>query len=353
LLACLAATILMAIPTAYWAGPWGERHPQWRLLLSACGLLFLLKYRSPSHQTVQAITTAAAIALILAYILVVTSSSGNAPTNRIPWMGGLSLLGLAVVSLAYRQVSAPFWLRQFWLAASALAPVTALISGVRGTWPLVLIWPLLLFTLNSTAPSLWRKSRSWLAAGLIIALAGGLNSIPETDSPVTRMTDLRKTETVNEDHRFSGYSESSGIRLALYAAGLRQILEQPILLGTGPEGTKQLIENALAKEGRLEAMPLIGHLHNDALHAWVEFGLFGLSGYLAIAVGLLAMIRQFALGSHEPVVVAALAGILMMHTLTGLSNMNFAHNYYPILLALSVALILLGAGTKSQRRSFA
>ncbi|MFN7288070.1 MAG: hypothetical protein ACK5SV_02950, partial [Burkholderiales bacterium] len=110
----------MAIPTAYWASPWGERHPQWRLLLSACGLLFLLKYRSPSHQTVQAITTAAAIALILAYILVVTSSSGNAPTNRIPWMGGLSLLGLAVVSLAYRQVSAPFWLRQFWLAASAL-----------------------------------------------------------------------------------------------------------------------------------------------------------------------------------------------------------------------------------------
>ncbi len=66
LLACAATFVLMAIPTAYWGGPWPERHPQWRLLLGAAGLWLLLRYRPPTARNIYALTSAAAVSSLLA-----------------------------------------------------------------------------------------------------------------------------------------------------------------------------------------------------------------------------------------------------------------------------------------------
>jgi hypothetical protein len=40
-------------------------------------------------------------------------------------------------------------------------------------------------------------------------------------------------------------------------------------------------------------------------------------------------------------------GVLFIHATASLTNVNLAHNYYAIMLSLSVALILLGAGARS------
>ena len=40
-------------------------------------------------------------------------------------------------------------------------------------------------------------------------------------------------------------------------------------------------------------------------------------------------------------------GVLFMHATAGLSNVNMAHNFYAIMLSLSVAVILIGAGARA------
>lgn len=340
LFACTAAFVLMVIPTAYWDGPWKERHPQWRLLMGAVGLWLLLQFNPPSKRVMQALASAAALSTILAYGLVITVSSDAAPTNRIPWMAGLSLLSCALLSMSYSMDKAALRLRQFWLAASALMVVTVLLSGVRGSWALGFIWPAMLWCLHKSSPLLWRSAWRWLLPLLIVLLTAGLTVIPEKYNPAVRFLAVTQEAGLQGPADEIDYNSSSGIRLGLYVAGLQHVFEHPIF-GSGPAATKQLIRQTL-EELRLpeELTSIIGHLHNDPLQAWVEFGVFGLAGYLAFAAGMAASIRKIWINEPNQSLAVGLAGLLLMHLITGLSNMNFAHNYYPTLLSVSVALIL-------------
>ena len=345
LLACTAAFVLMAIPTAYWGGPWKERHPQWRLLIGAAGLWLLVRYRPPSERLMQWLASAAAISCLLAYGLVITISSDAAPTNRIPWMAGLSLLSCALLSMSYSLSQAPLKLRQFWLTSSALMLVTVLLSGVRGSWPLVLIWPGMLWHLHRSNPLLWRSAWRWLLPLMMVLLVGGSFLIPEKDNPVFRLVQVTQETGLHGPSDDINYNSSSGVRLGLYLAALRHVLDRP-LLGTGPQPTKQLIHSTLEDLRLQELIAIIGHMHNDVLHAWVEFGLFGLAGYLAFAVGMVGAIWRLSGHRKNSAQSTGLVAILFMHLITGMSNMNFAHNYYPTLLAVCLALVLISSLSK-------
>lgn len=340
LLACIAAFVLMAIPTAYWAGPWTERHPQWRLMIGAFGLWGVLRYSVPSSRTVQALATAAAVACLLAYGLVITSGSSAAPTNRIPWMAGLALLSCALLSLSYSLQNAPIRLRYFWLAASAVMPVTALISGVRGSWPMLLVWPVLLWRLHGSAPLLWGRAWKWIVPLLAVLLAAGLHFIPEGDNPMIRITAFLQETALTTHEAPVSRDTSNGVRVALYKLGMAHVLDQP-WLGLGPVKTKQLIRAELESIGA-HSQILIGHMHSDLLHPWMEFGLFGLAGYLAYAVGLAMAAWHFRRQSNCPGLSYGLMALLVMHLSTGQSAMNFSHNYYPLMLAMCTALVMLG-----------
>ena len=345
LLACVAAFVLMAIATAYWGGPWKERHPQWRLLIGAAGLWLLVRYRPPSERLMQWLASAAAVSCLLAYGLVITISSDAAPTNRIPWMAGLSLLSCALLSMSYSLSQAALRLRQFWLASSALMMVTVLLSGVRGSWPLVLVWPGMLWYLHRSSPLLWRSAWRWLLPWMMVLFLAGSFLIPEKDNPVFRWLQVIQETGLHGPSQDVNYNSSSGVRLGLYSAALRHALDHP-LWGTGPQPTKQLIHSTLEELRLQELIASIGHMHNDVLHAWVEFGLFGLAGYLAFVMGMVGAIWRLSSHRENSAQLTGLVAILFMHLITAMSNMNFAHNYYPTLLAVSLALVLISAERK-------
>jgi len=92
----------------------------------------------------------------------------------------------------------------------------------------------------------------------------------------------------------------------------------------------------------------LGHLHNEYLQTLLESGLWGLASFLSYTVGMLfAAIRLWK--SNLKVSSKALVAIAAMHSLAELTNMNFAHNYYPTLLSVSVAITLLFAQIEAQK----
>ena len=72
----------------------------------------------------------------------------------------------------------------------------------------------------------------------------------------------------------------------------------------------------------------------------MDYGLFGLASLLLYAVGMSWFVfRMHARGATTQA--WAIAGVLFIHITTGLTNVNFAHNYYPTMLSIVMSLILL------------
>jgi len=344
---CAMALALMLIPTAYWSGPWSERHPQWRLLIGALGMWMLVRKQRPANQMLETLACSAAMAMVLAYGLVIFLSSNAAPTNRIPWMAGLSLLSCALLSLSYGLKDSPMLLRRAWLAASALLLVTALLSGVRGSWPVVLVWISSLWMFHRSDKNLW--GGSWRSVILLMTclLVLGLSFIPKGDNPIVRFQAVVTETGLEIESPALQSGSSSGIRLTVYKTGIAHLWDSP-WTGLGPQKTKQILREALVESGVAhDVVQTIGHLHNDFLHPWLEFGFWGLGGYLAYAVGLVVMVRKFTREFSGRIPAIGLLAVLCTHLATGMSNMNLAHNYYPVMLSISVGLILMMAQVTS------
>lgn len=340
---CAMGLALMLIPTTYWSGPWSERHPQWRLLIGALGMWMLVRKQRSANQMLETLTSSAAMAMVLAYGLVIFQSSTAAPTNRIPWMAGLSLLSCALLSLSYGLKRSPMLLRRVWLAASALLLVTALLSGVRGSWPVVLVWIPSLWMLHRSDKNLWGGSWRSIILLMTCLLVLGLSFIPKGDNPIVRFQAVVTETGLEIESPALQSGSSSGIRLTVYKTGIAHLWDSP-WTGLGPQKTKQVFREALVESGVAhDVVQTIGHLHNDLLHPWLEFGLWGLGGYLAYAVGLVAMVCKFTRASSGQIPAVGLLAVLFTHLATGMSNMNLAHNYYPVMLSISVGLILMMA----------
>ena len=343
LLACLAAFVLMAIPTAHWGEPWPERHPQWRLLLGALGIWLLSRHGRFCALSWPALASGGAVALMSAWGLVVFSGADAAPTNRIPWMAGLSLLSCALLVLSYQLKNAPRGLRRWWWLASALTLSTVLLSGVRGSWGLLLVWPLAWRGLQRLDQGLWNwtpRRVVLLLLGLLLLTALGDQAIPDKDRLSTRLALIAQEAGIDKASPGLQANSSVGIRLVIYQAGLSQVTSQPSWLGLGQAEHKRFLR-ATVQAVAPEMVDVIGHYHNDWLNPWAEFGLFGLMGYLSLLVGMALVAWDTRREDALALKVGALS-VLAMHLSTGMSNANFAHNYYPVLLSLAMGLMLIG-----------
>ncbi len=78
----------------------------------------------------------------------------------------------------------------------------------------------------------------------------------------------------------------------------------------------------------------------------MDGGLIGLTSTLAVLAGLGA--AAFALRRTDPMASRQMQGVLLLHATAGLTNVNLAHNYYAVMLSLSVAVILAGADARSR-----
>jgi len=342
LLTCIAAFVLMALPTAYWGGPWPERHPQWRLLIGALGLWLLLRHQSMSTRTLHALATAAAVSLPLGLGLVIFLGANAAPTNRIPWVAGLSLLSCTLLCLSYGLQAAPMWLRRTWWLSSCSAMVTVLISGVRGSWLLLLVWPVAWFFLQRTDRRLLALTPRRVLLVLLmlsVSIAIGMRSMPEHDRPWTRMALIIQESGLGSASVSIDASSSVGVRLGLYKAGVEQAWKNPTWLGIGHAEHKAKIRQHLQDMGSTPEMAnSIGHYHSDWLNPWAEFGIMGVLGYLSYATGMLTL-WVGAFKRQESHLSIGISTVLVMHIGTGMTNVNFAHNYYPVMFSLCLFLL--------------
>lgn len=348
--ACVLSWALMMLVTAHWGGPWPERHAQWRLLLGALGLLCLVRYGCLPATTLRWLGHAAALAQVLALQLLLFWGSEAAPTNRIPWMAGLSMLSLALLTWAHVPGLASNRIRRLWWIASLITLVSVLASGVRGSWLLLLVWPITAACLHVQDPVLWRWSarRALYLAGALVVLMGVIHPlVPPKDHPVSRLIQIVQETGLSTTQPVDGNS-STGIRVLLYKAGLHQVFSEPSWLGIGHAEHMRRLKQHLQTHSP-EAVQAIGHYHNDALNAWVEFGLLGLLAYLVLPLAMAWM--AWRLWRSAPQAACGVAALALMHVGTGLSNANLAHNYYPVMWSLALSLVLLAQRSAGLSRS--
>jgi hypothetical protein len=343
LLVCVFALVCKSIPHFYWSAPWGERHAEFRLLLGALGTWWLLRQPRWPRGWHTGIGHALALACVFALGLAASLGSNAAPTNRIPWAAGLSLLSCLLLSWSFmpghtqRQALA-------WRYCSLLGLSAVMISGVRGSYLLVILWPALWLglTWQTRARHPQRK-----AFHLLVHMALAVSTVtlitalaPGAESPVQRVQMVAQETGPADPQQAFDPNSSYGARVLLWQAGVNAFQDHwP--LGVGFDGAKQLIQQT-AKDHQSETLRALGHFHSDYIHTATEFGILGLISFLALGAGMAWMVWQLHRSGHSSTAWGMLA-LLLMHLSAALSNMNFAHNYYPTLLSISVGLLLMSA----------
>ena len=222
----------------------------------------------------------------------------------------------------------------------SLGAVAILASGTRGAFP-VLIGPVVLLIGARGAPLRRRFSVGVWIAGAVIACAA-------IASAALWSTQLRLTEMVTEVKaltRSGDFSTSTGARVYLVGLGWQIFSESP-LIGVGAAERKRRIQSAgLGDDPEIaratEYVRGLGHVHNAYLHHAVDGGLVGLSAFLLTIGGLIALGRS--LHEYQPTSAFQLYCVAFVHAFTNLSSVNFAHNYYALMLAISIGVILVKA----------
>jgi O-antigen ligase len=359
LLTTLTALLLKTVPMLYWADPWEERHAELRLFLGALGLYGLCQLplerlrRSYLNANYMAwVGTGLAVACFLAFWLLLTKGSIATPTNRIPWAAALSLSTCTLLTLA--GVTTDSRQRSAWLAASFAGLLAVLISDTRGAYGLVLVWLMLaLYLFNPKHTANVPRTRHKIAlffGGFLIFLAVLLPT-QFLQKPLQR---IQVGWTEFESYLVSpnkGANTSVGARLFIWQRSLESIKESPGI-GYGRSGRMSLIRQ-WGDEASSPVVKSLGHLHNEYLHTLLDHGLWGLASLLSYSVGLVLMVRKLrATGDIKNKSLAAgLASVLFLHMSAALTNMNFAHNYYPTFLSLAVTLLVCAAAGLARQRS--
>jgi O-antigen ligase len=360
LIACLVAILLQAFATWYWVDPWGDLHVEIRLLLGAGATFSLVRrLRFLTHQKIwliYALSVACWIALGVTYL------NGRAtPSNPIPWAAGVSFLVCLLLPWVL-QPQVLRWQRIAW-GVSVMAGMSAvLLSLSRGSYGLMLwilgvagvaaVQKLRKCSCDKDGDGL-RSAVPWLV-GVAVAftlLAVLLVSFPHSyEASAGRVQEAwHEIEGMNKPElpQVQAINTSVGARLHMWRMAVDEIGEAPFL-GHGRKARIEWIHQLGQTDGSA-VIKTLEHLHSDPLTILFDHGLLGFTSYLILGIGL----AWIGLGRHQnnKSLRLTLAGILWMHLTSGLTNTNFGHNYYGVMLALSLSLAwLLSASETTERQ---
>lgn len=351
LIAALAALLFKAIPMLYWASTWDERHAELRLLIGALGTYGLLFVALP-RQLLRWLALATGVSCLGAVVLLVHFGPIATPTNRIPWASGVALLMLTAFGFAFLRNG----LERLLLVVTSTVGIGAilLLSGVRGAMAVAPIGLVILLLLLFNEKRARGKSRGFNGK---VALAVAATVIAVAIFALTSKTQMLTNSHVRIEIAASEVqafvrdapgtqNTSVGARLHLWQKSLPAITSN-LTWGVGKEQRFSLI-NQWGKELNSPVIQGLGHVHNDYLQTLLEHGLWGLASFLSYALGLLLAARTlWHEGLKNPALIVG--SIAIMHSIASITNMNFAHNYYPTLLSLSVSITLLGAMLQTQK----
>ncbi|MBG6076225.1 O-antigen ligase [Polaromonas sp. CG_9.11] len=341
---CLFALILKAIATYYWADPWGDRHVEVRLLLCAAATFALLRRLCLYSQ--QKIWLTHSLALACWVALGVSCIYGReTPSNAIPWAAGVSffvciLLPLSMLSNIKR------WQRTGWFFSSLAGVVAILLSQSRGSYGIVL-WVILFSSVVVIKKFIKQRKNSdvvWLNFGYYLSGAAAtivfailiLVSFPRIyEVPLLRVQDaILEVRGLSTQPSFSSkeINTSVGARIHMWRAALKEIANAP-LLGHGSKARIAWIHQLGITDGS-DTIKSVHHLHSDILTTLFDHGMLGLFSYLSFGISL-AWIALKGMRTHA-ILSWSLIGMLLMHLTSGLTNVNFGHNYYGVMFALSL-----------------
>jgi len=312
-----------------------------RLLTAACATWVLVKRTAELHAPIEHANTAVAVALALGFILVVIVGRG-VPSHPIPW--AVSMAVWVAFLLPHAMGKEMSRLRNLaYGGAVVLGIFGVLLSQSRGAYAIV-FWPLILLIANSRG----LNRRALVRVGSLGALSTFLliTSVLLPADPLRLKLTWNEVETALKTEDFNS---SLGARVYMFQTGWAGFVESP-WVGVGEAERKHRLQSAgLAlpppEAERYSHVRSLGHVHNQYLHQAMDGGLLGLSGLLAVLGGMIA--AALRLRHTHKIASQQLAGIAFVHATASLSNVNFAHNYYVLMLGLSVSVVLLQAAAKS------
>ena len=335
--ACLSALALKAVTQFYWGDSWGERHAEFRLLFGALGLLGLVHYARFTSDQLKWLGYALVLALWTGFGWMLAFGAALAPTNQIPWGASMSLLVCVVLALTFSVSSQPLPIRLFHASGVLVGVCAVLLSQARGAYGIVLWVGGVVLWYYLRGGIKWRAMVSRVLVGLV-AVALLVQLFPQLLSIPAHRIQLAVNEISSMDSSKEASTNTSvGARIYLWTRAIEEFPDH-LVMGVGREARMASIQRWGA-EGNSTTVQSLGHLHNNYLAALFEQGLFGIGSFLSFLAGLLYMVVR--LRKDQPVAALGLAGILFMHSSSSLTNVNFAHNYYPTMLSVAVSVCLL------------
>ena len=349
LVVCLASIALQAAATLYWEDSWGDLHVLIRLLLSAVAALAIARRLRLRLQQKTALTHALAAACFIA-LGVVYLYGRSTPSGAVSWAAGVSFLVCLMVPIALKS-AAKIWQRLVWSLAVVAGLAAVIFSQSRGSYGLVL-WVAVLtgiVGLEHLRKRLTLKKKFHLFDAIPVAISAAVATLLTvlflTFPQLHEIPNKRIQEASNEVRNIvspdvntvRAIDTSVGARLHIWQAALGKITESPFL----GYGRKARIEwlHQLGDADNSNTIKSLDHLHNDPLNIMFDHGMLGLTSYCLLGLGL-AWIAIRSQGENT-IFGLRITGILWMHLTTGLTNSNFSHNYYGVMLALSLSLTLM------------
>jgi len=313
-----------------------------RLMLAAVSIYVIARTRSlvPNGLAGTRLLYAIALACFLAFVLAAVQGR-YLPGNAIPWAVAMSFLVCLLLPRIFdaQEAKSCRWL---WGAGALFGLSSILLSQSRGAFG-ALLWAMFLaIWMHRRHRATAHRSRHRVVAA---ALLSGLLVTAALHLPGDPMRLNTALQEVNTALQTKNYNTSLGARIALFRLGWEGFVESP-WIGLGAAERARRIHRAgedLPADQRVAFTHVreMGHVHNQYLNNAIDGGLVGLAGLLALQVGL--WVAAHRLGRFNRKAGLQLWGVSWMHALAGLSNVNLAHNYYVLMLALSVGLVFVMA----------
>jgi O-antigen ligase len=341
LIVCALALLVRAMPVVFWNDPWEERHAEFRLLLGALGIWGLTRVRGV-HSTWA--IHGLAIAGGLGLGLTLRGGRDGLPTNAIPWAGGMALVCLMLLhsTVLLAKTSQQRW---YWGLGAGAALAAVLVSETRGAYGVALwagAWLLWQWRKKLTLKSLA------LAVLIAIALLVGLRNTALVQTPLNRVLTAVSEMQGSQTQQEGAQNSSVGARVELWKLAAQAVPQKP-WLGHGHDERLNLIKK-WGRDHDSEVVTSLGHMHNQYLHDLMDHGILGLISGLIYILGL-TVLSIWLLKQKQAFAGWTLGGVAFMHATANLTNVNFAHNYYPTIMSIVVGLALLGGRQEHARAS--
>lgn len=324
--------LAVTVGSMLWAGTgWDAVDNHARVLVMPLLALLVIALR-PSRTSLWA---GAVVGLAGACVVALIDSYGGLVRAR-GWSNAIVFANVVVGLLAVAVFCRPPG-RKSWVALAVTTGVTAaLLTGVRGVWPALVVLGVIALVVNRKHMQRLR-ARTWVLLGCLLALLA-LLTVPL----IVKRADALRTAVVHFD---GGVHDSSyGARRDLLRVSLEALRAHP-LTGVGIGNFKAYLTGRPMCARSDARACRFDHAHSEFPQWAATMGLPGLLVALLLYGMPLALLRRLLRDTHRPATSAAAAGIVFVvgFVIGGLTQSMFAHQLTASLFAI-LAGALIGFG---------